>query len=57
MTRTRLIPMLSLILTAPLLIASGTLVEMRDYVFVFIKTGPTTNLSPEQQQEAFGGHF
>lgn len=57
MTRTRLIPMLALILTAPLLIASGTLFEMRDYVFVFIKTGPTTDLSLEQQQEAFGGHF
>lgn len=29
----------------------------RDYVFVFIKTGPTTGLSPQEQQEAFAGHF
>jgi len=29
----------------------------RDYVFVFIKTGPVTNLSPEAQREAFEGHF
>lgn len=29
----------------------------RDYVFVFIKTGPTTDLTPEAQQEAFAGHF
>ena len=29
----------------------------RDYVFVFIKTGPATDLSPEAQREAFAGHF
>lgn len=29
----------------------------RDYVFVFIKTGPATGLTPEAQREAFAGHF
>ncbi|MEM1184884.1 MAG: YciI family protein [Planctomycetota bacterium] len=27
------------------------------YTFVFIKTGPATDLTEEQQQEAFAGHF
>lgn len=31
--------------------------ETRDYVFVFITTGEATNLTPEAQREAFGGHF
>jgi uncharacterized protein YciI len=29
----------------------------RDYVFVLIKTGPATGLTPEAQREAFAGHF
>ncbi|MFT5424089.1 MAG: hypothetical protein ACI89L_001881 [Phycisphaerales bacterium] len=29
----------------------------RDYVFVFIKTGPTTDLTDTERQEAFAGHF
>ena len=29
----------------------------RDYVFVFITTGEATDLAPEAQREAFGGHF
>lgn len=57
MTHARILTTLALVLAAPLLLASGTLGEMRDYVFVFIKTGPTTDLSPEQHQEAFAGHF
>ncbi|MCL4221629.1 MAG: hypothetical protein KJZ65_09680 [Phycisphaerales bacterium] len=28
-----------------------------DYTFVFIRTGPATGLSTEQQEEAFRGHF
>jgi uncharacterized protein YciI len=40
-------------LAAPEPAASGE----RDYVFVFIKTGPATGLSPEAQREAFAGHF
>ncbi|MFI4892845.1 MAG: YciI family protein [Phycisphaerales bacterium JB058] len=31
--------------------------ESRDYVFVFITTGEATDLTPDQQREAFGGHF
>lgn len=31
--------------------------ENRDYVFVFIKTGPAEDLTAEEQQEAFAGHF
>lgn len=31
--------------------------EPRDYVFVFITSGDATELSREEQQEAFGGHF
>ena len=31
--------------------------EPRDYVFVFITTGEATDLTPEAQREAFGGHF
>lgn len=29
----------------------------RDYVFVFIKTGPPAGLTPDAQREAFAGHF
>ena len=29
----------------------------RDYVFVLLKTGPATGLSPDAQREAFAGHF
>ncbi|MCA9271641.1 MAG: hypothetical protein KDA31_01215 [Phycisphaerales bacterium] len=29
----------------------------RDYVFVFITTGEATDLTPDEQREAFGGHF
>lgn len=29
----------------------------RDYVFVFIRTGPKTDLAPEERAEAFQGHF
>jgi len=60
MAHTRILATLTLLLTAPLLLASGTLAEMgtyRDYVFVFIRTGPTTDLTPEARQEAFAGHF
>lgn len=31
--------------------------ETRDYVFVFITTGEATDLAPDEQREAFGGHF
>lgn len=31
--------------------------QPRDYTFVFITTGPKTDLTPEEQQEAFSGHF
>ncbi len=31
--------------------------EPRDYVFVFITTGERTDLTPEDRQEAFSGHF
>lgn len=31
--------------------------ESRDYVFVFITTGPAKDLSESQRREAFGGHF
>lgn len=31
--------------------------QRRDYVFVFIRTGPTTDLTPQEQSEAFAGHF
>jgi len=31
--------------------------DTRDYVFVFIMSGAAKDLSPEQQQEAFAGHF
>ena len=31
--------------------------EPRDYVFVFIMTGDATDLTPDEQREAFGGHF
>lgn len=57
MTRTRILTTIALVLAAPLLLASGTLGGMRDYVFVFIKTGPETELSAEARQEAFAGHF
>jgi uncharacterized protein YciI len=30
---------------------------VRDYVFVFIKTGPLRTPTPEQSQEAMQGHF
>lgn len=29
----------------------------RDYVFVFIRTGPAKDLSPEERAKAFEGHF
>lgn len=55
----------SLLVSAALLAASMTAIaepvrpdpSERDYVFVFIKTGPATDLSPEAQREAFAGHF
>jgi len=31
--------------------------EPRDYVFVFITTGDAADLTPDEQREAFGGHF
>jgi uncharacterized protein YciI len=31
--------------------------QTRDYVFVFITTGPAKDLSPEQTKAAFEGHF
>lgn len=31
--------------------------QPRDYTFVFITTGPKTDLAPEEQQKAFSGHF
>jgi len=31
--------------------------ESRDYVFVFITTGDAADLTPDEQREAFGGHF
>lgn len=34
--------------------AAGT---MQDYTFVFIRTGPAKDLTPEQSKEAFAGHF
>jgi uncharacterized protein YciI len=55
----------SLLVSAALLAASMTAIaeparpdpSERDYVFVFIKTAPATDLSPEAQREAFAGHF
>jgi uncharacterized protein YciI len=37
--------------------SSQTQPEPRDYVFVFLKTGPTTDLTQEERSEAFAGHF
>ncbi len=31
--------------------------DHRQYTFVFLRTGPATGLTPEQQQTAFQGHF
>ncbi len=57
MTRARILSTLALVVAAPLLLAWGTADRARDYVFVFIRTGPATGLTAEQQQEAFAGHF
>lgn len=60
MTHARLLPMLALALSVPLLLATGAAqmtAKARDYVFVFINTGPATELTPEARQEAFAGHF
>ena len=35
----------------------ATKAEPRDYVFVFIMTGDAADLTPDEQREAFGGHF
>ena len=57
MTRTRILSTLALVVAAPLLLAWGSAAKSRDYVFVFIRTGPTTGLTPEEEQTAFAGHF
>lgn len=48
---------LTAVLTLATLALSAMGGEMRDYTFVFIRTGPATGLSREVQQEAFQGHF
>ena len=52
--------MLALALSVPFLLATGAAqmtAKTRGYIFVFINTGPATDLTPEARQEAFAGHF
>lgn len=57
-TRTRLIALAAaLAVSAPATTALGAARATRDYVFVFITTGPLRTPTPEQSQEAIRGYF